>query len=460
MNISTAAWREVRIGDICDLNPREPGPEDQSTAISFIPMPAVSDTEGVVLDHDTRTFSEVAKGYTKFRDGDVIFAKITPCMENGKIAIAKNLHNGFACGSTEFHVLRAHSCILPAYLWLFLRQTSFRNEAERHMTGAVGQRRVPLRFLEEAIIPLPPIDEQRRIVRKLDGLRQRSKGAREELDHIPKLIGRYKQEVLATAFRGALTEEWRDKHSNLRPIDIHTAERAASSRRQKSREAGPNFEPPFDIPPDWVWARLPLLGVLDRGRSRHRPRNHPSLYGGPYPFIQTGEVKAANGFLTSYSQTYSEAGLAQSRLWPKGTLCITIAANIADTAILGVDACFPDSVVGFTADLSLCNPMLIEFFIRTVQADLAAFAPATAQKNINLETLNMVHVPCAPLEEQAEIVRQIELAFKRIDQIAFETERVSQLLDRLDQSILEKAFRGDLIAAGLSHSSDELAAAE
>jgi type I restriction enzyme S subunit len=424
-------------------------------------MPAVSDTEGIILDHGTRAFSEVAKGYTRFRDGDVIFAKITPCMENGKIAIANNLHNGFACGSTEFHVLRAHSGILPAYLWLFLRQTAFRKEAEHHMTGAVGQRRVPLRFLQDAIIPLPPIDEQRRIVGKLDSLKRSSKSAREELDHIPKLIARYKQAVLATAFRGLLTEDWRAEHSNLHPIAIRATDHAAPGRRQSRREADPNsFEPPFAIPPKWVWARLPLLGVLDRGRSRHRPRNHPSLYGGPYPFIQTGDVKAANGLLTSFSQTYSEAGLGQSRLWPKGTLCITIAANIADTAILGIDACFPDSVVGFTANQSLCSPLLIEFFIRTVQADLAAFAPATAQKNINLDTLSMVNVPCAPLEEQTEIVRQIGLAFGRIDRIASGTTRVSRLLDRLDQSILAKAFRGELVTSGLAHSSDELVAAE
>jgi type I restriction enzyme S subunit len=111
------------------------------------------------------------------------------------------------------------------------------------------------------------------------------------------------------------------------------------------------------------------------------------LYGGPYPFIQTGDVRAAEGRLTSFSQTYSEAGLAQSRLWPRGTLCITIAANIAETAILDFDACFPDSIVGFTATPEYCNSRFIEFFIRTILADLAAFAPATAQKNINLETL-------------------------------------------------------------------------
>src|ERR1035438_8892162 len=107
--------------------------------------------------------------------------------------------------------------------------------------------------------------------------------------------------------------------------------------------------------PGWQLKKLIELGELSRGRSRHRPRHAPHLYGGPYPFIQTGDVKASGGRISSYQQTYSEAGLAQSRMWPAGTLCITIAANIAETGILAFPACFPDSIVGFVADSSVCN---------------------------------------------------------------------------------------------------------
>jgi type I restriction enzyme, S subunit len=137
------------------------------------------------------------------------------------------------------------------------------------------------------------------------------------------------------------------------------------------------------------------------------------LFGGPYPFIQTGEVRAANRFLTSFTETYSEFGLSQSRLWPKGTVCITIAANIAETAILAIDACFPDSVVGFTADDERTTPSYVEFFLRTARDELAAFAPATAQKNINLDILSRIRLPIAPLDEQGEIVDRIEKAFPR-----------------------------------------------
>ena len=137
--------------------------------------------------------------------------------------------------------------------------------------------------------------------------------------------------------------------------------------------------------------------------------------------------------------------MAQSRLWPKGTLCITIAANIAETAILGIDACFPDSIVGFIPNEQICNPLFVEFFIRTVKADLAAFAPATAQKNINLETLEVVHVPSPPLIEQGPIVDRIDAAFNRIDRTAREASRATHLLDRLEQATLAQAFRGELV---------------
>ena len=107
------------------------------------------------------------------------------------------------------------------------------------------------------------------------------------------------------------------------------------------------FGDPITNPKPFKKQRLDSLGGLDRGQSRHRPRDAAFLFGGDYPFIQTGDVANSNGWITSDSQTYSEAGLAQSRLWQKGTLCITIAANIAKTGILTFDACFPDSVVGF-----------------------------------------------------------------------------------------------------------------
>jgi type I restriction enzyme, S subunit len=134
---------------------------------------------------------------------------------------------------------------------------------------------------------------------------------------------------------------------------------------------------------------------------------------------------------------------SQSRLWPKGTVCITIAANIAETAILAIEACFPDSVV--EADKACTIPRYVEFFLRTARDDLVAFAPATAQKNINLDVLSRIRLPVAPLDEQREIVVRLEKALSWIDRLAHEATSARKLIDYLDQAVLAKAFRGELV---------------
>jgi type I restriction enzyme S subunit len=149
---------------------------------------------------------------------------------------------------------------------------------------------------------------------------------------------------------------------------------------------------------------LDKLGELSRGRSRHRPRDASSLYGGPFPFVQTGDVKRAGLYLTEYEQTYSEAGLAQSRLWPAGTLCITIAANIADTAILGIDACFPDSVIGFTADPEMADTRFVKYlFDAVLKIRFRSFTQGAAQDNLSQEKLLSIKFPVPDLRVQRRI---------------------------------------------------------
>ena len=145
--------------------------------------------------------------------------------------------------------------------------------------------------------------------------------------------------------------------------------------------------------------KLGNLGTLDRGVSKVRPRNRADLYEGDYPFIQTGDITKADRYIFSHSQTYSETGLKQSKLWPSGTLCITIAANIAETAILTYDCCFPDSVVGFIPSEKI-NLTYIQYWFKSLQQILERQAPQTAQKNINLQILSQLDVMLPPKFEQ------------------------------------------------------------
>ena len=153
----------------------------------------------------------------------------------------------------------------------------------------------------------------------------------------------------------------------------------------------------------WELKSFDEIGFIGRGKSRHRPRNAEHLYGGIYPFIQTGDIKAAGFKIYDYTQTYSEAGLAQSKLWKEGTLCITIAANIADTAILGIDACFPDSVIGFVPYEDKSDVRFVKYFFDIFQARMKSISTGAAQDNLSLEKLLTFKIPTPPFPTQRRI---------------------------------------------------------
>jgi type I restriction enzyme S subunit len=157
------------------------------------------------------------------------------------------------------------------------------------------------------------------------------------------------------------------------------------------------------MPNNWKTYKLSDIGTIARGKSKHRPRDASHLYGGTYPFIQTSDVKFANHRLNSHSQTYSEAGLAQSKLWPKDTMCITIAANIAETAILNYPACFPDSIIGFIADNDKCDIDFIEYLMQYFKKEVQSHSIGSVQDNINLATFEKINFLLPPLPEQQAI---------------------------------------------------------
>jgi len=318
-------------------------------------------------------------------------------------------------------------------------------------------------------IPLAPPEQQIQIVAEIEKQFSRLNKAVANLKRVKANLKRYKAAVLKAAVEGKLTEEWRKANPDIETAD-KLLERILNERRKKWEEnelskikakgnepkddkwktkykeaCGPEIEDLPPIPESWTWATLPQLGELNRGKSKHRPRNDPILYGGQYPFVQTGDVRHSTGHIREFSQTYSDEGLKQSRIWPMGTLCITIAANIADTAILSFDSCFPDSVVGFIPDTDSIDVNFIEYFIRTAKENLERYAPATAQKNINLAILSDVAVPVPPEKEQKLIIQEIESRLSVAEEIEKELDNNVKRAERLRQSILSKAFSGQLL---------------
>jgi type I restriction enzyme S subunit len=153
----------------------------------------------------------------------------------------------------------------------------------------------------------------------------------------------------------------------------------------------------------WETKSLDELGIVARGKSKHRPRNDPSLYGGRYPFIQTAEVKSANMYITEYKQTYNDKGLLQSKIWDSGTLCITIAANIADTAILTFPACFPDSIIGFIPYEGIADTRYIKYCFDLMQQNFKQISQGATQDNLSLEKLATIKFPVPDLKLQQRI---------------------------------------------------------
>lgn len=214
-NIDLSSWENGILMDFCKINPKKINTKefDDDMIVSFIPMPCVSDIWGKIIKKELRKLGEVKKGYTNFCEGDVLFAKITPCMENGKSAIVDKLENDIGFGSTEFYVLRCNENKLNnKYLHYFVRQKTFRDEAKGEMTGAVGQQRVPKTFLENYKMKLPTIEEQQEIVNILDKLLakyNKIKNLEQQLEKIELL----KKAILAKAFRGELGTNNPDEES-------------------------------------------------------------------------------------------------------------------------------------------------------------------------------------------------------------------------------------------------------
>ena len=456
-------WVLAGIGDLVEMNPKNYVDDDLMTG--FVPLQLLGKRFRDRHSYQARPWREIKKGYTHFANGDVLLARITPSFENGKAGIVRDLPNGIGAGSTEYFVCRPiPEVLISEYLLAFFKTREFLINGEQLMSGAVGQQRVPKSYITETQIPLAPLSEQKRIADKLDSLLAKVDACRERLGRVPQILKRFRQSVLAAAVSGRLTEDWREQHASIESASKAMI-RVFARRRHESKRRPTNLNPPGeliqpqfadnyravkgealpDLPQTWAYAHLPEVGYMNRGTSRHRPRNASHLYGGAYPFVQTGDIARSGGRITNHQQTYSDAGLKQSRLWPASTICVTIAANIADSAILTYPACFPDSVVGILADNELALPEYIEYFIRTARQNLAAYAPATAQANINMAILNEVHVPVPPLLEQQEIVRRVDLLFNFAHRLEGKWDVAVTALEAFTPSLLQKAFQGELV---------------
>lgn len=376
-----------------------------------------------------------------------------------------NLAPAVCCIGRGLAAVRPEAGISLKYLLHAFRR--YAGELDARGTGTTFKA-VSGKTVREFVFPIAPRNEQVRIADALDELLSDLDAGVAGLQRVRAKLAQYRASVLKAAVDGTLTAEWRAEHPNAEPA-VKLLDRLLAERRRRWEEEqlrtfeAKGLEPPKNwkakykgpvaptastlphAPEQWCWATLDQLGRLDRGKSKHRPRDAAFLYGGLYPFVQTGDVRRARQYVRSHAQTYSEAGLKQSRLWPTETLCITIAANIAETAILSYPACFPDSVVGVEFAGALVSVRYVDIFIRNAKASISAYAPATAQKNINNQILRRLAVPLPPVDEQSAIVDLAEDQLSVIDHLEDDLDAKLKSAQGLRQAILRHAFTGQLV---------------
>ncbi len=374
-------WRWVRLGEVCEINPRRPRiVRDPEAPTTFIPMSAVDEEDGTIVAAEEKPFALVRQGYTYFEEGDVLFAKITPCMENGKAAIARGLRDGIGFGSTEFHVLRPRGSVISEWIWLFVRREPFREAARRAFRGGVGQQRVPQDFLEEHPLPLPPLPEQRRIVARIEELMGRVREARRLREEAKRDAERLWQAVLAETFP----------------------------------------RPGAELPEGWRWVRLGEVCEIYYGKritKRQAEEGNYPVYGG--------------GGVTFYHAQYNrENDIVVSRF------------GMSEECVRFVEGKFFLNDSGFTIILR-DNPTSegkkwLYFALKTIEKEVYNCGRGQAQKNIDVDCFKNLIIPLPPLHEQQIIARIIS----QVDQVIEKEKNYKQKLERIKKGLMEDLLTG------------------
>lgn len=329
------------------------------------------------------------------QEGDLLVSSANSWNLVGKACWVPKLAHRSTFGGFVSAIRPDRRLVDDRYLFRFVTSQRTQATVRSYARQTTNIANLDLKRLAALSVPLPPLSEQRRIAAILDHadtLRTKRRKSTEQLNEFSKAVF----------------------------VDM--------------------FGDPVTNPLAWELKPLGQFGILDRGVSRHRPRNDPALLGGPYQLVQTGEVANSGGYIRQTEQSYSELGLKQSKLWPSGTLCITIAANIAKTGILKFDACFPDSVVGFKPITDPIDSEYVRVWLTFLQSTLEASAPESAQKNINLAILRALPIPVPPVE----LRRRFDARLQHLNRVADQASESASTLDALFSSLQSRAFRGEL----------------
>jgi type I restriction enzyme S subunit len=477
-------WLWSQLAEIGFINPRNSAADEQPA--SFMPMTLLSAEYGVVSKHEVRPWGEIKNGFTHFANGDVVLAKITPCFQNGKSTILRDLTGGIGAGTTELHVVRP-VFISPEYVLIFLKSPHFIELGTPRMTGTAGQKRVATEYFANSPFPLPPLAEQRRIVAKVDELmtlcdrleaaqaerenrrdrlvrsslhrlNQPADGpafrddARFTLDHLPRLAARpehvpqLRQTILNLAVRGKLVPQEPNEESGQ---ELLARIRAANGERSKLRdgdEASTNLakiEEFGELPKTWVWTRLREIADISAGSTPSRD-NLAYWHGGKVPWVASGATSESIIMEASEYVTEEGARAHRLRLYPPGTLLVALygqGKTRGQVATLGISATINQacaaicSFPGFEELLSYVKLILLENYDR-VRLNSAG----GPQPNLNGQKIKEVLVPLPPLAEQRRIVAKVDELMAVCDRLEAQLTTAQAVRRRLLESVLHEAL--------------------
>lgn len=428
-------WDFVRLGDVVQINPHRYKPEiDDAELCSFVPMKAVSEKLGIIENIETKPYGKIKNGYTSFKENDVLFAKITPCMENGKATIAQNLINGFGYGTTEFFVLRCSNMVSNMFLYYLVRSQSFRDSAKPNMTGTVGQRRVPKAYLDNYKLPLPPLPEQKRIVQKLSAMLDKLKEAQELIREAKETFEERRTAILNKAFTGELTKKWRNENPDVKTISTKIDEIENK---------------PYKIPFCWKWTCLGEISeLITKGSSPKWQGINYTDDSSQILFITSENVR--DGFLDIDKRKYLELEFnkkqKRSILIFGDVLLNIVGASIGRAAIFNVEKVANiNQAVALIRLLDKRLNQYVNMYLNSSPAKryYSESKVDVARANLNLKDVSNIPLPLPPFEEQQEIVRILDKLLDYEDE-AKELIDLEEQIGLLEKSILSKTFRGEL----------------
>lgn len=478
-----SGWVSRTLEDVVEINPRlDKKLFSDDMDISFVPMSAVETENGKIDISEIRSFGDVKKGYTAFQEKDVLFAKITPCMENGKMAVVPKLKNNLGFGSTEFHVLRSLTDVLPEYIYYFVSSKQFRIDAEHNMTGAVGQRRVPTTYLQNVSIPLPEYAEQKRVVAKIEELFSELDSGIASLKTAQEQLKIYRQSLLKHAFEGKLTEQWRKDNADKLETPEQLLARIQTERETRYQQQlndwkqavkdwevkgkkGKKPQNPIKpkthkklssdeviqlggLPHDWCWIRIGDISTVGTGVT---PLKSNSLFygNGDIPWVTSGALNQA--FITKPSDLVTTKAFNETslRLYPKNTLVVALygeGKTRGKCSELLIEATTNQAIAAIVLEgKSAGLRRFLKWFLTKNYEEMRLTASGGVQPNLNLGIIERMAIPLCTITEAEELSSILDEKFSQIDKVDAEITEQLRKTEVLRQSILKKAFSGQLV---------------